>query len=420
MKPESMPATTERVANFTYRTKRIRPQSCACVLAFALTLAVFAAPSAQGQNYKEKVLYQFSSTTDGGTPYAGLISDAKGNLYGTATVGGKSTGCGGSSCGVVFRVTKAGKESVLWSFAGPKKDGATPYGGLLPDSAGNFYGTTYRGGKSDAGTVFTLPKSLKEKVIYNFKGSTDGGQPCSGLLPDSAGDLYGMADHGGASGFGAVFKVPKASKESVAYSFPQLSFPGLLPCGTPISDAKGNFYVTTYFGGTRNLGAVYQISKTGKGKVFYSFCSKSNCTDGAYPVGGLIMDAAGNLYGTTSAGGNTKCSVGCGVVFKLDKKGHQTVLYTFNGPDGETPYSVLIEDAKGNLYGTTTSGGNAGFGTVFKVTQGGKEAVLWNFMGGDDGVTPFAGLLSDAKGDLFGTTTQGGFTGSGVVFELIP
>jgi len=420
MKPESTPATAGCVTASVAWTKRIRQQKCAYSLAMAIVLglAMAASPSAQGQSYKEKVLYQFSGTTDGANPYAGLISDAKGNLYGTATLGGTGTGCSGSSCGVVFKVTAGGKETVLHSFAGPPNDGAFPYGGLLSAVAGVFHGTTYQGGKHGFGTVFSLSTAGKEKVLYNFKGSPDGDQPCSGLLADGMGNFYGITDHGGKSGFGTVFELTKANLESVIYSFTTISFPGSLPCATLISDGKGSLYGTTYFGGTSGLGSVFKVTKAGVETVLHSFTGP----DGAFPVGGLLADGKGNLFGTTSAGGTTTTcgGVGCGVVFKLDKKGNETVLHPFDGRDGEVPYGVLIEDTKGNLYGTTTLGGAAGFGTVFKVTQASKETVLWSFKGGDDGVSPFAGLLSDAKGDLFGTTEQGGFAGVGVVFELIP
>lgn len=419
MNPESTLATAGCIAASAPWTKRIRQQNCVYSLwiAIVLSLAMAASLSAQAQSYKEKVLYQFSGTTDGANPYAGLISDANGNLFGTATLGGKGTGCNGSSCGVVFEVTQAGIETVLYSFAGPPKDGAFPYGGLLAAGVGNFYGTTYQGGKFNDGTVFTLSAAGKEKLHYKFKGKPDGDQPCSGLLA-AAGNFYGITDHGGKSNFGTVFKVTKTGQETVIYSFTQRSFLGGVPCGTPISDKKSNLYGTTYFGGTVGLGTVFKVTKAGVETVLHSFTGP----DGAFPVGGLLADAKGNFFGTTSAGGDTTTcgGVGCGVVFKLDKKGHETTVYAFKGPDGEIPYGVLIEDAKGNLYGTTTLGGASGFGTVFKVTQAGKETVLWSFKGGDDGVSPFAGVLPDAKGDLFGTTEQGGFAGVGVVFELTP
>jgi uncharacterized repeat protein (TIGR03803 family) len=388
------------------------------LFAAVVALAILAVSSAQGQSYKEKVLYQFSATSDGGNPYAGLIADAKGNLYGTTTLGGTGTGCNGSSCGTVFEVTRARKESVLYSFQGtPKKDGAFPYAALLPDGAGNFYGTTHQGGgKVNAGTVFKLSQAGKETVLYRFHGVSDGGQPCSGLLSDKLGNLYGIADSGGAFGFGVVFKVTKTGKETVLYSFTQKSFPGLLPCGTPIADAQGNLYDTTYFGGTSNLGTIFKLTKAGKATILYSFTGPG----GAFPVAGLFSDTKGNIYGTTSAGGDLqKCGTGCGVVFKANG-GKLGLLHIFGGPDGEIPYGVLIGDAKGNLYGTTTLGGKAGFGTVFTVTQAGKETVLHNFTGGSDGASPWAGLLSDAKGDLFGTTEAGGFADAGTVFKLTP
>lgn len=209
-----------------------------------LSLTILGALSAQSQTYKEKILYTFTDTSDGGMLYAGLISDARGNLYGTTPIGGTATSCNGSSCGNVFRVTKAGKENNIYSFK-DTPDGAMPLAGLIPDAQGNLYGTTSQGGTFGAGTVYEVTKGGAEKRLYNFKGSSDGGQPCSGLLA-AGGNLYGITVQGGKLGFGTVFKVAKSGKESVVYSFTQLSFTETLPCGTLISDMKGSLYGTTY------------------------------------------------------------------------------------------------------------------------------------------------------------------------------
>jgi len=421
MKLESTSATTERFASSVHSTKRIKQPWSAHPLAFAvvLTLAAVTTPSIEAQTYKEKTLYTFSGTSDGGMTYAGLISDAKGNLYGTTPIGGMSNGCRGSSCGNVFRVTQSGHETNIYSFAGPP-DGAVPLAGVISDAQGNLYGTTSQGGASDAGTVYRVTTGRKEKRLYNFIGSSDGGQPCSILLLNAS-SLYGVTRQGGKSGFGTIFKVTKTGKETVLSSFTVLSYPeGQTPCAGLISDTMGNLYGTTYFGGTVGVGTVFELTKAGKYIVLYSF---HGSTDGAFPVGGLLSDGKGNLYGTAILGGDLSCGggSGCGVVFKLDKTRKETVLFSFTGfSSGAFPNAGLISDVRGDLFGTTAGDGTAGWGTAFKLTKTGKETVLHNFTAGSDGAIPYAGLLSNVKGDLYGTTYQGGGEGDGTVFELIP
>jgi len=278
------------------------------------------------------VLYSFSGGTDGAEPYAGVVMDAAGNLYGSTDFGG-NLNCNeweGFGCGTVFKLNKADDETVLYSFGGAP-DGAKPYAGVVMGAAGNLYSTTFNGGNvtcantSGCGTVFMLDITGKEKVLYNFSGAPDGANPEAGVVMDAAGNLYGTTFFGGASGDGTVFKLDTAGKETVLYSF----------SGTP---------------------------------------------DGANPVGGLVMDVAGNLYSTTFNGGNVTCTnaSGCGTVFKLDTTGNETLLYMFSGgADGAYPTGGLVMDAAGNLYGTTFEGGDLscmfanmglGCGTVFKLT----------------------------------------------------
>ena len=278
------------------------------------------------------MLYSFSGGTDGAEPYAGVVMDAAGNLYGSTDFGG-NLNCNeweGFGCGTVFKLNKADDETVLYSFGGAP-DGAKPYAGVVMGAAGNLYSTTFNGGNvtcantSGCGTVFMLDITGKEKVLYNFSGAPDGANPEAGVVMDAAGNLYGTTFFGGASGDGTVFKLDTAGKETVLYSF----------SGTP---------------------------------------------DGANPVGGLVMDVAGNLYSTTFNGGNVTCTnaSGCGTVFKLDTTGNETLLYMFSGgADGAYPTGGLVMDAAGNLYGTTFEGGDLscmfanmglGCGTVFKLT----------------------------------------------------
>jgi uncharacterized repeat protein (TIGR03803 family) len=267
-----------------------RPQaaSAALSLGVALLLTAFAAQAAQAQTYT--VLYAFKGQPDGAIPYAGLLMDAPGNLYGTTYAGGLEKNHGKLNCincGTVFKLDSSGKETVLHRFAGGSTDGAYPVAGLVRDAAGNLYGTTTLGGRR--GTVFKLAKTGKNTVLYRFGSQQrDGTSPHGGLVRDPA---------------------------------------------------TGNFYGTTYDGGAScRCGTVFKLATTGKETVLHSF----NRTDGDFPLAGLVRDAAGNLYGTTSQGG------GLGNVFELDTTGKLTVLYNFTGgADGARPYAGLMRTHRG-------------------------------------------------------------------------
>jgi uncharacterized repeat protein (TIGR03803 family) len=289
--------------------------------------------------------------------------DAAGNLYGTTVLGGTS------GYGTVFKLSKTGKEKVLYTFTG--LNGQNPYDGLVRDAVGNLYGTTSNGGTSGYGIVFKLSKTGRETVLHNFTGyPKDGEYSYAGLVRDAAGNLYGTTYRGGASDYGTVYKLSKTGKEKVLYSFTGAD--GALPYAGLLMDAAGNLYGTTSGGGTSGYGTVFKLSKTGKEKVLYSFCPGGYpCTDdGASPYAGLVMNPKGNFYGTTGSGGTSNY----GTVFKLSKTGKERVLYSFcpGGypcTDGDSPYlGSLLMDAKGNLYGTTSYGGGYGYGTVFKLT----------------------------------------------------
>jgi len=400
-------------------------------LAIVLMSTVVATPSMQAQT--ETLLHSFRNWPDGANPQAGLIRDAAGNFYGTTYYGGMKHGCTGHGCGVVFKVGKAGKETVLYTFTGP--DGGLPMGGLVRDKPGNLYGTTSAGGASDLGTVFKLDPSGHETVLHSFTGPPDGENPFAGLVLDPRGNLYGTTEGGGiGTCCGTVFKVDTTGKETVVYTFTG-GADGGGPFGGLIRDKASNLYGTTFGGGTSDLGIVFKVTPNGTETVLYSFVGG---TDGQFPAAGVIMDSAGNLYGTTKNGGNpTVCNgFGCGTVFKLAKNGTETVLYSFSGgADGSAPLAGVIRDTAGNLYGTTVGGGNlscgsgSGCGTVFKVDTTGKETVLHSFAGnhGDprDGDEPSAGLTRDAAGNLYGTTSSGGKYQNfnfnvGTVFKLSP
>ncbi len=336
--------------------------------------------------YTEKVLYSFGSsspTKDGASPQAGLIVDASGNLYGTTTFGGYggSPVClvdiGVDGCGTVFELVNSSgvyTENLLYTFTGT--DGAYPYAGLTMDSSGNLYGTTYSGGACGLGTVFELTKSsgaYTEKVLYSFGcTSTDGWYPYAGLIMDSAGNLYGTAESEGASGYGMVFELVNSNgdyTERVLYNFTGTD--GQMPTGNLIFDSLGNLYGTTQAGGEYGNGTVFELANSMGSyteKVLYSFRGPSY-GDGQTPVPGLVMDASGDLFGTTRLGGTDCVPQGCGIVFELaNSSGTYTekILHRFGAPgDGEVPAAPLVMDSAGNLYGTTDTGGATFGGTVF-------------------------------------------------------
>jgi len=405
---------------------------------------VFELTPKAGGSWTESVLHNFNrAAEDGANPYAALILDAKGNLYGTTYAGGVY------NYGTVFELTpKAGgswTDQVLHSFNYNGTDGVLPYGGLIIDAGGNLYGTTYAGGTYH-GTVFELTPtgggSWTEQVLHEFFNNqgTDGGFPESGLIRDAAGNLYGTTSEGGAYGsYGTVFELTPAGggswTEQVLHSFNYNGTDGMLPDAGLIMDSGGNLYGTTTYGGTYNSGTVFELTPAGGGswteQVLHNF--NNNGTDGFFPVAGLIFDAAGNLYGTTRFGGSGPCESGengCGTIYELSPSASgwtEGVLHNFspNGEDGTNPYAGLIFDAKGNLYGTTYYGGTYNSGIVFELTPVGggswAEKVLHSFnSNGSDGANPIGGLIFDAKGNLYGTTYYGGAYNFGTVFEVKP
>lgn len=270
--------------------------------------------------------------------------------------------------------------------------------------------------------VLTMPCAHAQSlnVVHSFSGGSDGGNPVNGLTMSSTGMLFGTASAGGSSGLGVVFKLGAKGAETVMHSFAGGS-DGATPNGAMVEDPSRALYGTTTAGGTSGLGTVFRV-KGKKETVLYSFAGGS---DGADPQAGLVMNTAGNLYGTTSQGG----PAGNGTVFKLtppQKKNGQwteTVLYSFGTlPDGATPVGGVNLDSSGNLYGTTSLGGAYGYGTVFQLAPGSTwtENILYSFQNTTDGATPYAGLIADAAGNLYGAATDGGANGGGTVFELSP
>jgi uncharacterized repeat protein (TIGR03803 family) len=405
----------------------------------------------------ETRLYAFQGGSDGANPYAGLTADKTGALYGTTRNGGGSSMCPSAGCGTVFKLTPSGSgytESVLYSFQGYPNDGVHPLAGLIADKTGALYGTTLYGGSytsgcgAGCGMVFKLTPAgsgYAESVLYRFQDGTDGSGPTGGLIADKTGALYGTTSYGGGSsackdaqgksiGCGTVIKLTPAGSgyiESVLYRF-QGGNDGAYPYAGLIADTSGALYGTTVYGGLNSAcrapgcGIVFKLTPAGSSyteSVLYRFKGRK---DGKYPFAGLIADTSGALYGTTVYGG--ACSFSCGTVFKLTPGGSgytQSVLHTFHGRnDGATPFAGLIADRTGALYGTTAGGGSGTCrcGIVFKLTPAGSgyaEGILYSFQGGNDGTGPEAGLIF-RNGALYGTTTAGGVSGYGIVFKLSP
>ncbi len=393
---------------------RLRTASTALTLAVVLVFGVVTTQSAQAQTFTD--LYSFRGSPDGANPYgAGLIRDAAGNLYGTTENGGPS------GEGVVFKVDAHDTESVLYSFTGVA-DGGHPEAGLIRDAAGTLYGTTPYGGNvnycypSGCGTVFKVDTGGTETVLHSFTGTTDGASPLGGLIRDDKGPLYGTTEAGGPSNVGTVFKVSKSGTETVLHTFTRGSSDGAYPIYTSLlTDPDGNLYGVAEEGGTSNLGVLYKLSKKGNLTLLHSFAGGT--TNGCYPSGTPVMDKTGNLYGTTISCG----AFGAGIVWKVSKKGGETVLHSFAGgsSDGGTPRVGVIMDAMGNLYGDTVSGGPSNVGTVYELNKKGKLTLLHSF-DGSDGANPFGGLIRNTKGDLYGTTVGGGSSGNGTVWRLTP
>jgi uncharacterized repeat protein (TIGR03803 family) len=270
----------------------------------------------------EKVLHSFYNPYDYGMgdgtyPSAGVIFDNAGNLYGTTTYGGDLE-CGGYGCGTVFKLTPKGKEKVLYRFGRRAGDGLNPYAGLIFDKAGNLYGTTFDGGYYGYGAVFELTAAGKEKILYSFgRYPGDGLHPEAGLIFDTNGNLYSTTTYGGAYGYGTVFELTADGTEKILYSFGGQTGDGESPVGGVIFDTNGNLYGTTSVGGTFYAGTVFELTAAGREEVLYSFGSQADNV--VYPYASLLFDTNGNLHGTTSHAGDLECEApyGCGTVFKL-------------------------------------------------------------------------------------------------------
>jgi uncharacterized repeat protein (TIGR03803 family) len=411
----------------------MRRQKFSVALTVVLALIAFTALTAgtRAVAQTEKVLHNFNGPGQAGGlyPNGGLIVDAAGNLYGTTAADGN--GCTGSSCGTVFELVPAAggsyTEKVLHAFSRSGKNAWSPQASLAMDASGNLYGTTYAGGVYGAGTAFKLTLTggvWTETVIHSFGSSTkDGTTPFSALILDAAGNVYGTTFSGGAHGNGTVFEIsPKTGggwTERVLLAFNGND--GAYPFNPLVMDSAGNLYGSTTVSNTSS-GTAFELSPAAGGhwteKTLYYFS--------VAPSAAFILDAAGNLYSTTGVGGAN----GNGAVFELTPTAGgtwtQQVLHSFctqtNCVDGSGPNGVTFDTA-GNLYGTTYIGGAYSLGTAFKLSPatGGTwtATLLHSFGNGTDGVNP-SGVALDAVGNLYGTTFYGGSHGYGTVFKVTP
>lgn len=418
------------------------------------------APRAGATSYQEKVLYSFCRTggtcPDGAAPFGGLLMWGGGELFGTTANGGNA-----QNAGVVFELTPnatrtAWTETVLHRFcsAAGCADGSAPVAGLIGDA---LYGTTSSGG-TGSGVVFALrPNTTRTKwseaVLHDFcseTGCADGAVPFAGLLMSGEGNFYGTAQSTGTASIGVVFNLRRDATgwhDTVIHSFcsqPDCADGSYSEAGL-IMDGAGNLYGTAGFGGAHNAGVVFELSPPAPGgtgwteTVLYSFDGQTpGIVDGYWPQAGLVMDQAGNLYGTTVFGGTLTCAANewCGVVFEVSPNASRTrwterVLYAFCPPpqsfcpEGH-PYGPLILDQAGNLYGTSVGYHDPPLGTVFELAPNADRSawthkVLYSFCsaGCADGAGPRSGVIMDRAGNLYGTTVAGGNSDAGVVYELV-
>ncbi len=392
------------------------------------------ASRAQTTNFR--VLHSFAGGSDGSYPTTTLVLAGTGRLYGTTYQGGSSSGCASNGCGTAFELLEKNGhwvKRVLLDFSTPNNFFPDPVGSLVADAKGNVYGTdAYTGDPTcNCGTVFQLTMTggvWSQNILHNFLGGTsDGTYPGSGLVQDSAGNLYGATPTGGTYNNGTVFELTPNADGTWAYaiihSFVANGFDGISPNGRLTIDKFGNVYGTTPSGGLYGDGAVFRITPsdgTWTETILYNFTLDFG--DGQLPEG-VVPGADGNLYGSTVFGGEYQL----GTIYKLTPSvgyWNRTVLHTFTGGnDGAYPYGGLIIDKTGTLYGTGSFGGMHGYGTVFKVSEGAQGR--WKLMtlhsfAGTDGSYPELGVIADPSGNLFGVTNSGGQSQWGVAFEVVP
>jgi uncharacterized repeat protein (TIGR03803 family) len=383
-----------------------------CLLVVAASIA--SPIASQAQSFKTLVNFD---GTDGSNPLASLTQGTNGNLYGTTFLGGESKFC--RRCGTIFSVTTAGKlTSHNFCLQAGCTDGSNPYAGLLLATDGNLYGVTSSGGVSGDGTIFKITPGGKFTTLHSFD-STNGADPLVALVEGTDGNLYGTTRLGGSNGLGTFFRITLGGTFTKLHDF---DMSGNGPSGL-VQATNGNFYGTTSGGGTHNSGTVFRISKDGTLKTLYNFCVHTICPDGAFPLGSLVQAADGKLYGTTSRGGINNN----GTIFTITLLGTLTYFYAFCAEtlcaDGTNPDAGLVQATDGNFYGTTSAGGASGYGTLFQITP---KAVLTTLHSFDSAYAneSTSELFQATNGKFYGTTYLGGTSGNcqvgwcGTVFSL--
>lgn len=380
---------------------------CALRQIAALLLGLVMLPSLQAQTFT--TLYNFTGGSDGGFPYAGVIRDAAGNLYGTAIGGGSYDD------GVLYEIDTVGTETVLYSFS---QDGKYPYTPLAGDNPSSAYATTSGDGSAGNGALFKLDAAGNATVLYRFSGGSDGCFPYQGPIVGKSGVVFGTTSYCGVYNYGTIFKLDSVGNFTLLHRFNGSD--GASPeNGHLATDDSGNLYGVTPFGGTSGVGVLYRLSENGTFTILHSF--RGGTTDGSYPYGSVVLDESGNLYGTTYFGG----SDGDGTIWKMSKTGKEIVLHSFAGSpsDGCTPTAGVARDSKGNLYGVASCGAY-NHGALYELGATGSLTLLHSF-NGSDGDSPLGEVVWTPKGMLFGTTRQGGSgsdctSGCGTVWSYAP
>jgi uncharacterized repeat protein (TIGR03803 family) len=407
------------------------------LIAFFCAFLCVGAINSHAQNFTTLLIFDGAN---GANPKSvTLVQAMDGNLYGTTSGGGSTANCSGG-CGTIFKISLDGKLTTLHNFCAQPDctEGMNPQAGLIQARDGNFYGTTLGGGThSGNGTVFRITSSGMLTTIYSFcamQNCADGYSPNAALVQGSDGNLYGTTSGGGTKDSGTVFKVTAAGALTTLYSFCMKAdcADGSNPVAELTQGADGNLYGMTSQGGTGS-GTIFKITSSGAVTTTYTFCSKPKCTDGGNPKGALIQAADGSFYGTTFSGGTRNA----GTVFNVTAQGALSTIFSFGtgSAEGATPYATLVQGTDGNFYGTAYYGGAKGQGTVFKVvpppkvTSPTKVPPTWKVIAlhsfDDSDAYPIAALMQDTDGNFYGTTFNGGSSpkclnsgGCGTVFRL--
>jgi len=388
------------------KTKATPGLRCLSAILLALGLSALSAFASSG-GATVSLLHTFGPLApDGAFPWSTLVQGADGNFYGTAASGGQF------GSGNIFQVTTSGVLTVMYAFTNGA-DGAYPRAALIVGSDGSFYGTTAYGGSNGVGTVFRMTTNGVFTPLYSFRtNNIDGQHPEAALVEGNDGNFYGTTDAGGTNRYGTIFTITPSGVLTTLHSFTGSGRDGSEPTAPLILGPDGNFYGTTAYGGTRSSGTVFRMTPQGLWTNLHSFTYGS---DGALPWAALVLGTDGNFYGTTFYGG----TYGYGTVFSITSDGALTPLYSFsNGSDDGQPYAALVQGDNGNFYGTTQgssnlSPGTNSIGTVFEITPWGYLTTLYAFTNGIDGANPTAGLVLGKDGNFYGAAEAGGFIGWG-------